>query len=427
MDKKASIYTRLLWLALSYLLFLIIYNSSAWYALHFKKSDSFVFYFEKNIPFLDWMIIPYMTSGLLFTLVFFFCSSQKDLMLLTKRVNFTTILSGFFFFLFPLKYSFAKPQTDSDFLNHFFQFLTTWDSNYNQAPSLHIGFAVIFWFVIRKEFKNLKFRLMLQIWILLLCISTLAVFQHHFIDIITALLLSCVTFFIFPECKIRNYRIGLMYYFFSLLFSLIALLIYQYISTYGLLILWISLAVFLVGTAYLNSNSRFLKREDGSINFFKKIIYLPYLFTYKVILHFFKKNNNNPVSEILPQIFIGSKLNSKQAKAFINERTYIIDLCAEDEEINFIRHQSKYFSKPLLDIGSIKEEELETMLSLLKELHANQKPSEKIFIHCLMGYSRSVFITVFFLKELLKIELEEAIEIVTKKHPQSIFPKYLLN
>jgi hypothetical protein len=427
MDKKAVISTRLLWLALSYLLFIIIYNSSAWYALHFQKSDSFVFDFEKNIPFLEWMIIPYMTSGLLFTLAFFFCSSQKDLILLTKRINFTTILSGLFFFLFPLKFSFIKPQIDSDFLNPFFHFLITWDSNYNQAPSLHIGYAVIFWFVINKEFKNSVLRVILQIWILLLCISTLTVFQHHLIDVITALLLSCVTFFIFPENKKRNYRIGLVYCFFSLLFSLIALLIYQYISNFGLLILWISVAVFLVGTAYHNSNPRFLKKEDGSINFFKKIIYFPYLFTYRIIWRFARKNTINPVTEIVPQIFIGAKLNSKQAKAFINKQTYIIDLSAETEEIDFIRHQSKYFSKPLLDIGSIKGEDLETTVRLLKEIYINIQPDEKIFIHCLMGYSRSVFITVFFLKELLNIKLEEAINIVTKKHSQSIFPKYLIN
>ena len=427
MDKKATISTRLLWLALSYLLFIIIYNSSACYALHFQKSDSFVFDFERNIPFLEWMIIPYMTSGLLFTLAFFFCSSQKNLMLITKRINFTTIVSGLFFFLFPLKYSFVKPQIDSDFLNPFFQFLITWDSNYNQAPSLHIGYAVIFWFVIDKEFKNSKLRLLLQSWILLLCISTLTVFQHHFIDIITALLFSCVTFFIFPENKKRNYRIGIVYYFFSLLFSLIALLIYNYISSFGLLILWISLAVFLVGTAYLKSNSRFLKRENGSVSFFKKIFYFPYLFIYKIIWRFARKNTNNPVTEIVPQIFIGAKLKSKQAKAFINEQTYIIDLSAEVEEIDFIRHQSKYFSQPLLDIGSIKNEELETIVHLLKEIHTNIKPNEKIFIHCLMGYSRSVFVTVSFLKELLNIEFEEAIDIVTTKHSQSIFPKYLIN
>ncbi|MBE8727903.1 dual specificity protein phosphatase family protein [Flavobacterium hungaricum] len=427
MDKKASLSKRLLWLVLSYLLFIIIYNSSAWYAFYFQKSDSFVFHFEKNIPFLEWMIVPYMTSGLLFTLVFFFCSTQKDLMLLTKRINFTTIVSGLFFFLFPLKYSFIKPQAASNFLNLFFQFLTTWDSNYNQAPSLHIGYAVIFWSVITKEFKNPKLRLMLQIWILLLCISTLTVYQHHFIDIITALLLSCITFFIFPDNTERNYKIGLVYSFFSLLFLTAALLIYQYISHYGLLLLWISIAVFLVGTAYTNSNSKFLKREDGSISFFKKIFYFPYLITYKILWLFCRKNRKNPITEILPQIFIGAKLNAKQAASFINEQTYIIDLCAEAEEIGYIRHQSNYFSKPLLDIGSIKQEELETLLNLLTRLHTEIKPGEKIFIHCLMGYSRSVFITVFFLKRILNIELEEAIPIVTKKHLQSIFPKYLLN
>jgi protein-tyrosine phosphatase len=425
MDNKVSLHKRLSYLLLSYILFLIIYNFSAWYALHFEKSDSFVFSFEKHIPFVPWMIIPYMTSGLLFTLVFFFCSSEKDLMLLTKRINFTTIVSGLFFILFPLKYSFIKPQQDFGLLNYFYQFLITWDSNYNQAPSLHIGYACIFWAVINKEFKS-GWRILLLGWILLLGISTLTVYQHHLIDIVTALLLSCLTFFIFPENKDRNYQIGAVYFFISLLFSLAALLI-QHTTNYGLLLLWICIVLFLVGCAYMNSNSRFLKTKDGSITILNKIIFFPYLFMYKIIWLFCRKKSSHPVSEIIPQVYVGARLNSKQASSFINERTYVIDLCAEAEENKYTRQKSQYFSFPLLDIGSVKKDELETLSNLLTSIYGSIKPDEKIFIHCLMGYSRSVFITTLFIKNQLNIQIDEAAAIVTQKHSQSIFPKYLLD
>ncbi|MFB9077212.1 dual specificity protein phosphatase family protein [Flavobacterium procerum] len=426
MDKKVSMTKRFSLLLLSYTLFLIIYNSSAWYALHFEKSDSFVFSFEKYIPFISLMIIPYMTSGLFFTLVFFFCSSEKDLMLLTKRLNFTTIVSGLFFFLFPLKYSFFKPDSDFGILNHFYQFLVTWDSNYNQAPSLHIGYACIFWSVINKEFKS-GWKTIVKVWILLLGISTLTVYQHHFIDIITALLLSCVTFFVFPENKERNYRIGIVYFFTSLLFLLGAALSVESEIIYGILSLWISIVLFLIGNAYSNSNSQFLKKKDGSINILNKIVFFPYLITYKIIWLYFRKKSEHFASEILPQVYLGARLKSNQATNFIDAKTYVIDLCAETEENKYVRENANYFSFPFLDIGSIKREEQQIVLNILSSLYETIKPDEKIFIHCLMGYSRSVFFTTLFVKNQLNIEIDEAITIVTQKHSQSIFPKYLLD
>lgn len=426
-NKRATIKDKLWGLCISYVIFLILYNLSGWYASNTEGVGSFVFDFEHNIPFLPWMIVPYMSSGVLFIGVFFLCSYQDELVLLIKRINFITIVSGLFFILLPLRFSFIKPETDNPALGFLYQFLNTWDTNYNQAPSLHISYACIFWSVIRHKLTG-KWKLTAGIWLLIMSISTLTIYQHHLIDIIAALLLVCITFLIFSDTKKRNHSIGIIYFILSISFSLIALLIYQYINSYGLLILWISVALFLVGIAYIHSNTRFLKRKDGSIHILNKIVYFPYIFTYKIIRLFFCKNAKHPITEIFPQIFVGAMVNSKQAAELnIDSRTIVIDLSAEMEENNSVRKQATYYSFPMLDIGTSSKEDIESILQLISKIYTDIKSDEKVYIHCLMGYSRSIFIATLFMRDQLNISTEEAIILVRKKYPNAIFPQYLLD
>ncbi len=427
MSKNVTIVEKICWLCLSYVIFFLVYNFCGWYASNASSVDSFVFKFEYHIPFLPWMIIPYMSSGLFFALVFFLCSSKNELRLLTKRINFVTIVSGLFFILFPLKFTLTKPEVTNSFYNFCFQFLNKWDTIYNQAPSLHISYICIFWSVIRKNISG-KWKLIIGIWLLLMGISTLTVFQHHLIDIIPALILICITFIIFSEKDKRNEHIGMVYFFFSSLSTLIALLIYHYFSNFGLLILWISTTLFLVGLAYLHSNAKFIKRANGTISIINKIIYFPYIIVYKIIWKYFRKNSKHPIIEILPQVFVGARLSSKDViDLSIDASMTVIDLSAELEENKIIRKNCRYFSFPLLDIGAINQKEIEEILDLVSEKYTNIKLDEKIYIHCLMGYSRSIFIGVLFLKRQLNINIKEAIDIVKEKSPQVVLPEYLLN
>ncbi|MDR2122606.1 MAG: dual specificity protein phosphatase family protein [Flavobacteriaceae bacterium] len=425
---KATLKDKFLGLMASYILFLIIYNFSGWYVSNIGNVDSFVFRFEYHIPFLSWMIVPYMSSGLLFGLVFFMCSSRNQLILLTKRINFITIVSGLCFIIFPLKYSFVKPEVETPLLNLCYQFLNSWDTNYNQAPSLHISYACVFWSILRTELNG-RWKTAAEVWLLIMSISTLTIYQHHFIDIVAALLLVCVTFLVFPNNKNRNFRIQFIFFLSGMLFILMALLVYQYISISGLLILWVSLALFLVGMAYGNSNARFLKRKDGTISMINTILYFPYIFTYKIMRRFFCKNNKQPVREVFPHIFVGAMLYSaKLVNEFgIDDKTIVIDLSAEVEENKMIRQNSIYYSFPILDVGDASKEYVTSIVDLICEKYKILQPGEKIHIHCLMGYSRSVYIAAMFIKRYLNISTEKAIAIVSERYPEAIFPRYFSN
>ncbi|MBV7439965.1 phosphatase PAP2 family protein [Weeksellaceae bacterium TAE3-ERU29] len=198
-NPKTSLKDRIIKLTISYLIFFLIYNFTGFYTKNLDNVNTFVFDFEKNIPFISWLIIPYMSSGIFFVYVFLISSHQKDLKLLFWRINFITIVSGIFFLLFPLHFTFEKPEIHNSFLAFFFRLLEKYDTIYNQAPSLHISYAYIFWTVIRQEIKSPFWKNILGIWLFLMGISTLFVYQHHLIDIISALILVAITLRIFQK------------------------------------------------------------------------------------------------------------------------------------------------------------------------------------------------------------------------------------
>lgn len=426
-DSPASIKEKLFSLIISALLFSVIYNFSGWYASNSKHVHSFVLNFEDRIPFLSWMVIPYMSSGLFFCLIFFFCSSYKELSLLTKRINFITLVSGIIFILFPLKHTFVKPEVDSPLLGFFFQFLGTWDTNYNQAPSLHISYALIFWSVFR-NWKNKTQRALIIIWLSLMGISTITIYQHHLIDIAASFVLVSITFFIFPDTKKRNLQVGTVYSIASAICLLFALLVYPYSVLSCFLLLWLVLLLFLIGKAYLQSNARFLKYKDGRIPLFKKAVFFPYIWTYKIMRHFFCKNTAHSVVEIFPSLFVGPILTNKQLSnlGFDRQQTVIVDLSVEVEESSEIRNRYTYYSCPILDIGGIEQKELFTILDKLSTIYDKLHIDEKIYMHCLMGYSRCVLVAAAFIRCKLNVSTEEAINQVKDKYPNAIFPQYLL-
>jgi len=180
------------------LLFQFTYPLTAAYASTLAAVTSVVFDFEQHIPFIPWMILPYMSSGLFFCIIPFYCQQEGQLLRYAKRFTFITLFAALCFLLFPLRFSFERPIVENQLLAIFFSFLKQYDSPFNQAPSLHVAYACLFWSVLRGQFSGWKKRA-LGVWLLLLGVGTLTVYQHHVIDVLTALILVQVSFMLFPN------------------------------------------------------------------------------------------------------------------------------------------------------------------------------------------------------------------------------------
>lgn len=413
-----------LWMSLSYIIFLFLYEIAGKHSSALESVSSFYFVWEEDIPFVPWMVIPYVSSGIFFICVFFICKTKESLYILVKRINFITMISTVSFFIFPLKFAFEKPEVKNIFFNFFFQFLERMDTDFNQCPSLHISYAVIFTIVFYREIKS-KVKYLFCVWFFLMGLSTIFIYQHHVIDVIFSLGLTLFTIFIFPEKdNKRNRKVGFVYFLFSFILFAIGLIFFNWTR----ILFWSSLSFFLVGKSYVENNSKYLKKA-GKINYHNKIIHLPYLFCYNIIWKYFRKYENEPWKEIAPDIFIGSKLNNKEVEFFLSDKKVIvIDLSAESEENNILKKASReYYSFPLLDICNFNEDIFLSVLELVVEKYKNLKENEKIYIHCLMGYSRSAALGSAFLKKNYQLESEEAVFIIKKLVKNAVIPDYMLD
>ncbi|OCA75294.1 phosphatase PAP2/dual specificity phosphatase family protein [Chryseobacterium arthrosphaerae] len=424
-EKRLTIQQRIYAFLLCTIVFAVVYNGSARYLSNLEEIPSFVFGFERTAPFIPWTIIPYMTSGVFFCLVFFLCRNKEELKVLTQRMLFVTVTAGIGFLLFPLKFSLLKPETGNSIFGYSFRFLKTFDSPFNQAPSLHIAYAFIFWSV----FRNLKKgRTLVMIWLILLGISTLTTYQHHSIDLITGSILAHLCFILFPYRKndflYRNDQVANVYFLSGWIMILAALLLNEFSGKFWLFLLWPALMSLGVGFQYQKNNIYFLKDRKGNISWAKKAFYAPYLFIYWIFWKFFIKNKI-PV-EILPGIYISSRPDAEVLKNFgITDIHSVYDLSAEMEEIQALKKQSIYHSVPFLDIGYLEVSTVKKLITDITKSYTQLPENRKILIHCTMGFTRSSVIGILVMKNILSLPLEEAINTMKTINKDMVIHSYL--
>jgi len=182
-DNKSPLNKR--WLYMSYLafLFFILYGSVNQYTSLGTPPSSFVFEWEKSIPFIEEWVVPYIAIYPMFILAFLLPQSNQELSLLAWRSLIIILFSVLIFLFFPLAFSFQKPETEQ--FNWFLEAIALVDLPYNQAPSLHVSFSVVLWFSLTKRVNEWWSKALLTFFFFTVAISILFVYQHHFIDVIT--------------------------------------------------------------------------------------------------------------------------------------------------------------------------------------------------------------------------------------------------
>jgi len=220
------------WLYMSYLtfLFFILYGSVNQYTSLGTAPSSFVFEWEKNIPFIEEWILPYTMIYPMFILAFLLPQSNQELSLLAWRSLIIILFSVLIFLFFPLAFSFSKPETEH--FNWFLEAVELFDLPYNQAPSLHVSFSVVLWFSLAKRVKAWWGKALLALLFFTVAISTLFVYQHHFIDVITGALVGLINCYVIGKqsfsglARAEDLKKALL----LLLGSLLAVVLYFHVS-----------------------------------------------------------------------------------------------------------------------------------------------------------------------------------------------------
>ncbi|MBW6165344.1 phosphatase PAP2 family protein, partial [Pseudomonas aeruginosa] len=175
-----------LWLLFLGPFFFASYGLANWLTSQRGDVGSLVFDWERGMPLWPWTILPYWSIDLLYGLSLLLPRDKRELDTHCLRLLSAQVLSVTCFLLFPLRFTFERPELGGVF-GWLFDVLMGFDKPYNQAPSLHIALLVVLW-VCYARYASGAWRWLLHGWFALIGLSVLTTWQHHFIDVPTGAL-----------------------------------------------------------------------------------------------------------------------------------------------------------------------------------------------------------------------------------------------
>src|SRR6266705_6565220 len=117
-------------------LFLVVYSGCNWITARHAGVGTFYFEWERGIPFVPFLILPYMSIDLFFIAAPFLCRTNEQLRVFSQRVTAAILVAGICFLLFPLRFAFPRPHSDG-WTGALFDWFRAIDAPYNLFPSLH--------------------------------------------------------------------------------------------------------------------------------------------------------------------------------------------------------------------------------------------------------------------------------------------------
>ena len=196
------------------LLFVGIYGASSWLTSLRADVGTWYFEWEHHVPFVSWLIVPYMSLDLLFVAAPFLCADVAELRALRRRMTLAILAAGVFFLVMPLRFAFPRPEP-TDWTGPIFSFLHGFDRPYNLFPSLHIAILTILAGTYDRHSRGVV-RVLSHTWFGLIGLSAVLTYQHHVTDVAGGLALALFCVYSIPEHDIlrpvtTHPRIGTRY------------------------------------------------------------------------------------------------------------------------------------------------------------------------------------------------------------------------
>ena len=374
---KTAMKERLVWMLYLGILFFLLYGSANQYALLTAPHPSFVFGWEGKIPFIESFIVPYMASDLMFVLAFLLPYTRLELRILALRVFTIVTFSTLCFLLFPLQFSFEKPAVQG--FSWLFTLLHA-DLPFNQAPSLHVSFSLVLWYSMQSKIESKVFKTILAFWFTLIALSTLFVYQHHFIDLPTGALVGGLAIYFISEKKSnrvltafmtpRHLKMALYYLIASILFMVLTFQL-------SVLFLYPFLSLFLVSVVYAFGLNEMLEKKAYWV------LFAPYFLGNQLSWRYYK-NKLSLMTHVKEKVYFGRKPTFQETGLIMKSCKSIINLSPEQF---YLSQGLKIRNLPFLD-QTIPNPKLLHRAVLLIEEHKE----EGVYVHCALGLSRSVLV-----------------------------------
>lgn len=371
-------------------LWIIVYAGCNWITSLRASVPTLQFAWEKHIPLIPWMIIPYMSIDLFFVGAPFLCRTRSELRTLIARLAAATLVAGSFFLMLPLTLAGDRP-TWGGWAGAIHDFLKAGDKPFNLFPSLHIALLLLLWPVYHRRTSG-PLRIAIHIWFALILLSVLPVYQHHFIDIVGGALLALVCICVFQDTDAptpRHIPLGLRYALAAALLIGAAVAL----GPWGILPAWAGWSLAAIACAYLFAGPSVLGKRNGRIRRASRFVLAPYFLGLNASRRYFFSRMNAPWSSIGDVLIVSRRPSVSEAEQLIkNGVVAVIDLTAE--------HNSRapllalpYFNPQTLDLTA---PTLDTCLAAADFIDEHA-PRGRVLIHCGLGYSRSALIAAAWL------------------------------
>ena len=158
-----------LWLLFLGPFFFASYGLANWLTSRRGDVGSLVFDWERGMPLWPWTILPCWSIDLLYGLSLLLPRDKRELDIHCLRLLSAQVLSVTCFLLFPLRFTFERPELGGVF-GWLFDVLMGFDKPFNQAPSLHIALLVVLW-VCYARYASGAWRWLLHGWFALIGLS----------------------------------------------------------------------------------------------------------------------------------------------------------------------------------------------------------------------------------------------------------------
>ena len=364
--------------------FYLTYGAANAFAARRTDVPSMVFAWERQIPFLDWTIVPYWSLDAFYGLSFFVCATRTELGVHVRRLLTAQVAAVICFILFPLRFTFEQPATHG-LPGVLFGALTSFDRPFNQAPSLHIALLVVLWWLYTAHVPKTG-RWLLHAWCALVGVSVLTTYQHHFFDVPTGALLGILCAWLWPErgkspiaamvpaTDRRRLILAARYFALGGLIAACAV----WVGGAGLWLLWPTVSLVLVAANYaVLGVEGFQKDPDGRMSLAARLLLAPYLAAAFVNSRSWTRKEPKPVA-IVDGVWLGRIPLAGEAAAFAT----IVDLCAE---LPGPVTRATWTCIPMLDLVVPRPAELRQAAASIER----GRSAGPVLVCCALGYSRS--------------------------------------
>jgi len=374
----------LLWLALLGPFFFASYGFANWMAGRHAELPVMAFAWETRIPFVPWTIVPYWSIDLFYAISFFLCRQRLELDRHALRLLSAQLIAVACFLLWPLRFSFERPDIGGVF-GWLFDVLLGFDKPFNQAPSLHIVLLIVLWVKFAQYLRGI-WRAVLHVWAVLIGVSVLTTFQHHFIDIPTGLLAGWLCVWLWPEQGTpplrawrtardpKGWRLAALY----LLGAALLLVPVIVLRGTALWLLWPVVSLLPVALAYAGLGTAvFQKRADGRLSMAARWLLAPYLAAAWLNSRLWTRRAPQPVP-VMDGVWLG-RLPAARLPAPLRG---VVDTCAE---LSCRAPGAAYASVPMLDLQVPPPAQLRAAAEAIERLRVDGA----VLVCCALGYSRS--------------------------------------